>query len=187
MLPFGMQAELLAAGNPGRDPDGEPALAHALARARARRTGLRDDAARASAVSAGLGHGEETLLVADLPATLAARAGGRGAAPGGSAAAALFAALVAGDLNGGLGAPRRFVERDFQVVAQAGAPLRAAATTAAAEQVAEPEDVAEPPQDVAEIGEDGQSNRAGAEPRCRSDHAPRVFGSRETACARPPP
>ena len=47
-------------------------------------------------------------------------------------------------------------KRDLEVVAQVGPPLRAAAPALPAEQVAEPEDVPEPAEHVAEVGEDGR-------------------------------
>ena len=62
----------------------------------------------------------------------------------------------------GLGALRRFLEGDLEVVAQIGAALRTAAARAAAEQIAEAEDVAEAAEDVFEAGEDARIEAARA-------------------------
>ena len=78
-----------------------------------------------------------------------------GEVPGaGAGALARLARFLPRDLDGGLHPLRRLLERDLQVVAQVGAALRAAAPAAAAEEVAEAEDVAQAAEDVAEIGED---------------------------------
>ena len=64
------------------------------------------------------------------------------------------AVFLARNLDRRLGAVRRFLEADLEVVAQVGSALRAAAAppAAAAEQVAEPEHVAEDVGEVAELG-----------------------------------
>src|SRR5690606_12640670 len=114
----------------------------------------RDDRPRAAALAAGTRDGEETLLVPELAATVAGRAGG-GAGPGsGAAALALLAALRPRELDRGLRAACRFLERDLEVVAEMGPLLRPGAPArSAAEELAEPEDVAEAREDVLEAGE----------------------------------
>ena len=96
------------------------------------------------------------MLVADLTAALATWTGRRRGPAGRPRAAALSASLVAGDLDGGFGAFGGLVKRDLQVVSQARTPLCAAPATAAAEQIAESEEVAQTAQDVPEVGEDGR-------------------------------
>ena len=125
-----------------------------LAGAVARLARLGDGPAGAAALRARTGDGEEALLEPHLPlpAALTAddgRGSGRGARSGTG-----FAGFLAGNLDGGFRAPRRFLEGDFEVVAQIGAALRPAAPPRAAEQIAEAEDVTEAAEDVPEVGED---------------------------------
>ena len=90
--------------------------------------------------------------------------------------AAGLAALLPRNLDGGLGAARRFLERDLEVVAEIGAALRPAAPAAAAEQVAEAEHVAEDVGEVAELGEDRRVEpgaRAGGRARRRRGRSDR--------------
>jgi len=103
-------------------------------------------------VAAGLGDGEEALLVADLADAAALRTGLRPGAARRARALARRAGLLARDADLRLGALGRGLEGDLEVVAQIGAAARPGA--AAAERVAEAEDVAEAAEDVAEVGED---------------------------------
>ena len=59
---------------------------------------------------------------------------------------------------------RRLLERDLEVVAEVAAALRTAAAASAAEQIAEPEDVAQAAKQILETLEDGRVE-AGASPR----------------------
>ena len=139
---------------PAGNLDRQLALAADAPGAAARLTRLRDRLAGAAAVRARARDGEEALLVAQLAGAAALRAGlGRRARRGAGARAGL-AGLLARDLDRRLGAGRRFLEGDLEVVAQIGAALRAAAPPAAAEDVAEAEHVAEAGEDVGEVGED---------------------------------
>src|ERR1700681_171369 len=73
---------------------------------------------------------------------------------------------MARDLDGSLGPLRRFLERDLEIVAEVTATLRTAAAASAAEQVAEPEDVAQPAKQILETLEHGgieASARRGAD------------------------
>ncbi len=65
-----------------------------------------------------------------------------------------LAGFLARDLDRRLGAFRRFLERDLEVVAEVGAALRSAAPATAAEEIAEPEHAAENVREVAELAED---------------------------------
>ena len=85
-----------------------------------------------------------------------------------------FAALAARNLNHRFSSGGRLLEADLEVVAEIGAALRPAATTAAAEA----EQVAEAPEDVVELGKD-----RGVEAR-RSRAAARDGGVPETIVAR---
>src|SRR5205085_9814810 len=117
----------------------------------ARLTRLGDRLARAAAVAAGTGDGEEPLLIAQLAgaAALAARLGRR--ALGCTRALARRAGFLAWNLDGGLGAGRRLLEADLEVVAEIRTSLRSTAAAAAAEHVAEPEHVAKSGEDVRKI------------------------------------
>src|SRR5690606_24576418 len=107
------------------------------------------------------GNGEEALLIAQLAssAALAARLGFR--AGGGAAAVACLARLVAWNLDRRLGAGVRLFERDLEVVAQVRATLWTSAA-APAEDIAEPEDIAQVREEVAEVGEDRRIEALGA-------------------------
>ena len=111
---------------------------------------LRDDPADAPAVMAGPRDREEPLLHADLAVAVAVGAPLRRAARRGPRAAARVAGLLPRDLQRGLGAVRGFLERDLQVVAQVAAAAGAAPPAAAAE----PEQIAQPAEDVPEVVED---------------------------------
>jgi hypothetical protein len=113
----------------------------------------------------GQGNGEETLLVTDLPAAPALRAGCRRGPRRRAAAVTGCAFLLPRDLDRRLGALGRFFERDLQVVPQVGAALRAAAPSAAAENVAEAKQVAEVAEDVFEAGERRRVESARADAR----------------------
>src|SRR5688500_16184978 len=148
------EPQTLAGGDAGRHADGELPLLDLPARALARGARLGDDAARSAALAAGAGDGEETLLVAQLPATVALRAGRRLRPRCRAAARTGVARLLPRDLDSRLGALGRFVEGNLEVVAQVGAALDTAAPVAAAKDVAKAEDVAEAAEDVLEAGED---------------------------------
>ena len=147
--------------NAGGNAHGElPILLHA-ARTFAGQARLGDDRPGAAALSAGARDGEEPLLIPQLTAALALRAGGRLRPFGRARAVARLTLLLPGDLQRHLGALGRFLERDLQVVAQIGTALRAAAAAALPEDVAQPEDVAEAAEDVFESGEDVGVEAAG--------------------------
>jgi hypothetical protein len=107
---------------------------------------------------------EETLLVPDLAGAAAGGADDRLAPRRRTHALACFAGLAARNLNRRLGAARRLLERDLEVVAQVGAAAAATAPAASTEDVAESEDVAQAAEDVLEAGEDGrvEAGRRGA-------------------------
>ena len=83
----------------------------------------------------------------------------------GAGALAGFAGFLARDLDRRFGAGGRFLERDLEVVAQVRAALRTAAPAAAAEDIAEAEDVAETREDVGEVGEDRRDRSRHRRPR----------------------
>ena len=114
----------------------------------------------AAALVAGPGDREESLLVAELTAPAAGRAGGRRRARRGAAATAGLAGFGAGELDRRLGAGRRLLERDLEVVSQVRALLRSATAPAAAEDVAKAEEIAQAAQDVFEAGERGRIEAA---------------------------
>ena len=130
---------------------------------------LGDDPAGAAALAAGARDGEEALLVSQLPGAAALRARRRRGAGCGARAAAGLTGLLTRDLDGRFGALRGLLERNLHVVAQVGAALRPAAPAAAAEHVAEAEDVAEAAEDVLEVREDGRVDAAA--PAGRAGHA----------------
>src|ERR1700687_3967163 len=102
--------------------------------------GVGDDRAFAAALAAGGGDGKEALLGADLPGAAAVGASADAfAAAAGTAARAGVAGCQALKLDHLLGATRRFLEFDFEVVAQivAAPRTRARAPAAGAEEVAE--------------------------------------------------
>src|SRR4051812_1943993 len=138
VFPFAVEAQPLPGRDAGRDLRGELAFAGDPTRAPARLARLADDAAGAAARRTGARDGQEPLLEAELPGALALLAHFGRAARGRTRSAAGFAGLFARDLNRGLGPGERFLERDFEVVAQIGSALRAAAAAPAAEHVAEP-------------------------------------------------
>src|SRR5262249_34903303 len=92
-------------------------------------------------------------LVSELAPAVALRAGCRLRSWRSARAAAGLACFMPRDLNRGLDALSRFVERDLEVVTEIGSALRSAAPTAATEHVADAEDVAETAKDVLEAGE----------------------------------
>jgi hypothetical protein len=156
VLSFAVQPQTLSGGDAGRDLDRELAVTGDASGAMARRAGCGDDLARAAALGAGARDGEEALLISQLAAAVAGRAGARPRALGRPRSAAGVARLRAGDLDRGLGALRALLERDLEVVAKVGAALGpAAAARAAAEQIAEAENIAKTSEDVAEVGEYG--------------------------------
>src|SRR5204862_5909759 len=103
---------------------------------------------------AGARHSEESLLVAQLSVALALRTCGRRASRRCAGAVTRFTRFESGHVNRGLDAFGRFLEADLQVVPQIGSTLRPSAPPASAEDVAEAEHVAQPAEDVAEVGED---------------------------------
>src|SRR5437764_13673472 len=106
-----------------------------------------DDAADAATLRARLRDDHEPGLPPNLPLAPAHRTGFRRSAWGCAGPVARLAGFFARNLDVRFRAARRFLERDLQVVAQVCAALRTG-TTAAAEQVAEAEHVAE---DVGEV------------------------------------
>src|SRR6266568_3463963 len=124
----------------------DPAFAPAV------RTILPDHLARSSALRARPADGEKALLVPDLPAASARRAGEGRAALLGARAAASRTGLRARNLDLGLEAEGGFLKGNLQVIAQVRAALRARAPRLpTAENVAEAEEIAE---DVFEIRKD---------------------------------
>src|SRR5438094_1904579 len=149
-----LEPELLAGGDARRNLHRDLPLARHASRTAARRARLRDDAAGAAALRAGARDGEEPLLKTDLALSVTLRADGRRRPGRRPRAIARFAVLLARNLNGRFSAAGGFLERDLEVVPKIGATLRSAAPAAAAEQIAEAEDVAEPAENVFEAGED---------------------------------
>src|SRR5439155_23243201 len=97
---------------------------------------------------------EESLLKANLSLAVALRANRWRRAGRRAGTAAGLAVFLTRNLDRRFRAARRFLERDLEVVPQVGAALRTAAAPRAAEQIAEPEDLAEAAENVAEVGED---------------------------------
>ena len=143
VLALAVEPQALTGRDAGGNLDRQLALAADAAGAAAALARLGDGLARAAAVRAGPRDGEESLLVAQLAGALALRAGLGVRAGRGAGALAGLAGLLARDLDRGLGAGGGLLEGDLEVVAQVGAALRPAAPPPAAEDVAEPEDVAE--------------------------------------------
>src|SRR5688572_13122004 len=159
-LALAADAHALSGGDPGRNLHRQLAFLLHPAQALARRTRLGNDRSRSAALPAGSRHGEEALLVAQLSAALALRAGRRFRTLGGARSVARLARLVAWDLDAGFGTRGGFLERDFEVVAKVGATLGTSAP-AAAEDIAESEDVAKAAKDVLEPREHRRIEAAG--------------------------
>src|SRR5690349_1585428 len=117
---------------------------------------LLNDLARALAGRARARDGEESLRVSHLPASAAVRAGYNASSLLRPSAVAGLAEFLARQLDLGGHASRRFLEGQGHVVAQIGATLRSAASTAspgsAAKQIFESEEI---PEDVVEVLKDG--------------------------------
>src|ERR1035437_119037 len=96
------------------------------------------------------------------PPPAALLADGRRRSRRGARAVACLAVLLAGNLDRRFGAACGFFEGDLEVVPQIGAALRPAAAAAAAQQIAEPEDVAQTAENVFEPGEDRRIESAAA-------------------------
>src|SRR6185312_10765488 len=138
----------------GGNLDRDLAVLRHASRAAAGLARIADRLSGAAALRARTRDGEEALLRAHLAraaAEVARRRRRAGRCAGSTAGLAVF---LARNLNRGLGAFRRFLERDLEVVTEVGAALRTAAAASAAEEIAEPEDVAEAAEDVLETGED---------------------------------
>ena len=100
--------------------------------------------------------GEEALLVAHLSPAAALRACLRARAARRARPVAVVARLLPRHLQRRLGAGRRILERDRQVVTQIGAPARPPPLPARSEDVPEPENVPEVAEDVVEVAERGR-------------------------------
>src|SRR5206468_1834254 len=125
---------------------------------------LRNGSTGPAALRARGRHREESLLAADLSLPAAQRADDGRAARRRARSAAAFARFLPRNLDRRFGAASGVFERNLEVVAQIGAALRATAP-AAAEQIAETEDVAEAAENVFEPGKDGRIE-AGAGSSC---------------------
>jgi len=125
------------------------ALAQDSAFALALGAGIGNDVARALACRAGTSDAEESLLITDLSAAIAGTAGGRTFPGSGTRTLTFLASLVAAYCDFLFHAEESFLKLESQVFAQIGAALNAAAApSATAEGIPEPEEFAE---DVAEI------------------------------------
>src|SRR5947207_1185923 len=123
---FTRQAEPLACRDTGRNLHRElPFRLHA-AGAAARRARRADDLAGAATLTARARDGEEALLISELTAAVALRTGRRARSGSCTRAVARLARFLPGNLDGGFRSARGFLERDFEVVTQVRAPLRAA-------------------------------------------------------------
>src|SRR5262245_26828964 len=122
-----------------------------------------DDLAGSVATAAGPGHAEEALLEGDLAGAAAGRAGRGGRAGGAAAAGTRAAGFGLGDLEVGLRAEDRLLERQLQVVAQVSPAPRPTAPTP--EEIPESEQVA---QDVGEVGEDRRIEPGRPTQACRT-------------------
>src|SRR6185295_16729597 len=129
---FILEPQLLPGGDPRGDLDGDLAIARDPAGAAAGLARLRDDLAGAAALRAGARHREEALLKADLALAFALRTGARRRSRRRAGAVARPAIFLARNLDRRLGAARRLLEADLEVVAQVGSALRAAAAPPAA-------------------------------------------------------
>src|SRR6185295_388317 len=160
---FTLQPKLLSGRDAGGDLDGELAFLRDASGAAAGLARLGDDLPGPAALRTGPRHGEKTLLGSDLSLALALLACARARSGRRARAAAGLAVLLTRNLDRRLGAARRFLEADLEVVAQVGAALRpAAAAATAAEQIAEPEHVAEDVGEIAELREHGRVEAGGA-------------------------
>src|SRR5262245_11888408 len=157
-----LQAQLLSGGDAFRNLDCDLPLLRDAPGAAAGLARIADDLPGAAALRAGARHGEEPLLEPDLPLPAALRTLARRRAGRRSRSVTRLAVLLPRNLNRRLGPDRRFFEGDLEVVAQIGAALRTAAAPAAAKEIAEAEDVAEPAKDVFEAGEDRRIEAARA-------------------------
>ena len=115
-------------------------------------TGFAHDLSRAAAVRAGARNGEKSLLVMDLSAAAASRAGDHSRAGFRAGAVAAFAEFQAREANFGIHSGGGFFKAEFHVVAKVRAALRAVARAAAAENILEAEEIAE---DILKFVEDG--------------------------------
>ena len=147
--------------------------------AAAGRARLGDDLARPAALAAGARDGEEALLIAELPAPVALRAGRRPRARRRAGAVARLALLGAGNLDRRLGAARRFLERDLEVVAQVGAALRTAAPAPPPKRSPKPKMSPRPPRMSSKPAKTDGSNP----PRRRPTRSRRRGRSGRTGCA----
>src|SRR5687767_7957861 len=123
-FPFAGETKALARGNAGGDLHRQ--LAHLLHGpfAAAGGAGLGDHFARAATLPARARHGKKSLLVPQLAGAAALRTCRRRRSGSGAVAVAGFAGFVPRNLDAGLGALRRLLELDLEVVAQVGAALR---------------------------------------------------------------
>src|SRR5579863_8093490 len=133
------QSHAITTVHAGRDLDRELARAAHAALPQAAVAGIANDRTGAATARTGLLQLEEALGDAHLACTAAALAGGGGAALGGAAAMAGLALGELRHLDFHLVAEHCLIQVELQFVAQVGAAehLRAAAPTAAAEDVAE--------------------------------------------------
>src|SRR5262249_34851363 len=123
-LALARDPELAARVDARRDLHVQLALHGQLSLAAAVLARVRDDAAGPAAAPAGAGDAEEPLLERDLAAA-SARGAGRGlGARGRARAVADRAVLGPWDLQRGLGAESRLLERQLEVVAQVGPAAR---------------------------------------------------------------
>src|ERR1700739_4533782 len=125
------------------------ALSEDASLAFALRARIRDNASAPFARGTGPGQAEESLLVADLPASSAGAAGGRAFSRRRASTVTFFARLVAPDGDWRFFAEKSFFEFERDVFAQIRAALNpAAAAPASTEKIAKAEELAK---DVAEI------------------------------------
>jgi hypothetical protein len=151
LTPFAADAQARAVVDARRNLHGDLLLLAHAARAVAARARVLDHPPGTAALRTGASHGEEALRIADLPAAGASGAGHRLRAGLGAVAGADGAAHDARDGQRDVLAEHRLFEVERQVITKVVAAGGAiAAFAAAAEEVAEAEQVAE---DVAEVGE----------------------------------
>ena len=155
MFAFAIEAQPLARRDAGGNLDGQLALARRASRSAAGVARPGDRLSGPAAVRARPRNRKKALLIAQLAGATALRARlGLGARRGSGAFAAL-ARFFARDLDRRLGARRGLLEGDLEVVPKIRAALgTSAASPAAAEDVAEAEDVSKAREDVREVGED---------------------------------